>query len=162
MTAVGRTLVREHVHRINGAPAEVFPLLCPVREADWIDGWAEQCTIVRTASGVAEEGCVFLTANRGRPDVTWTCTRYEPDRLVEYVRVWPGEEVVTLTITVGAEGVDSRVDIRHAAVPLPGADTLAFDDRWSERSMAPWMHQWELSMNHYLATGELLREGQPA
>ena len=128
MTAVGRTLVREHVHRIDGTPAEVFPLLCPVREVDWIDGWAEACTLVQTASGVAEEGCVFLTADHGRPDVTWVCTRHEPDHLVEYVRVWPGEEVVTLTVC--AEEPGSRVDIRHTAVPLPGfPDTKGRDCR---------------------------------
>ncbi len=149
------------MHRIAGTPTETFPLLCPVREADWIDGWAEHCTLVRTASGIAERGCVFLTSNRGRPDVTWVCTRYEPDRLVEYVQVWPGEEVVTLTISVHADGEGSRVDIRHAAVPLPGADPAAFDQRWSAHDMAPWMRRWELSMNHYLTTGELLREGHP-
>lgn len=158
MSGVGRTLVRTHVHRIVSGPEKTFPLLCPVREADWIDGWAETCTLVQTASGIAEEGCVFLTVHPGQPEVTWVCTRYQPDRLVEYVRVWPGEEVVTLLITAHPDGPGSRVNIQHTAVPLPGADEAAFEHRWSAQAMAPWMHRWELQMNHYLLTGELLRQ----
>jgi hypothetical protein len=157
-TAVGRTIVREHTHLINGTPAGVFPLLCPVREDDWVDGWAERCVIVRTTSGVAERGCVFLTTDPSRVDVTWVATRHEPDlRLVEYVWVWPGEEVVTLTIRVDADGPGSRVRIRHTVVPLPGADEDALDARWSASAFDPMMAWWERSMNHYLATGQLLR-----
>lgn len=157
MTGVGRTLVREHVHRIVGRPAVVFPLLCPVREDDWIDGWAERRRLAQTASGVAELGCVFLTQHPGSPDVTWVCTRYEPDHFIEYVRVWPGEEVVTLAITVRPEGAVSEVRIRHLVVPLPGADEPALERRWSAAEFDPSMHWWELSMNHFLTTGELLR-----
>lgn len=157
MTAVGRTLVREHIHHIDGAPAEVFPLLCPVREDEWVDGWAERCIVVQTVSGVAEKGCVFLTTDPSRVDVTWVATRHQPDEFVEYVWVWPGEEVVTLGITVAADGPGSRVRILHTVVPLPGADDKALEARWSPAAFDPMMAEWERSMNHYLATGELLR-----
>lgn len=161
-TGVGRTILREHTHRINGTPAEVLPLLCPVRENDWVDGWAERCVLVRTASGVAEPGCVFLTTDPSRADVTWVATRHEPDAgLVEYVWVWPGEEVATLTITVAADGQGSRVLIRHTVVPLPGADEDALDARWSASVFDRQMAWWERSMNHYLATGDLLRHPHP-
>jgi len=159
MTAVGRTLVREHVHQVHAAPAEVFPLLCPVREVDWIDGWAERCVLVQTASGVAEKGCVFLTTDPSRMDVTWVATRHESDAgIVEYVWVWPDEEVVTLSITVDADGPGSRVRIRHTVVPLPGADVTALEARWAAEVVDPVMARWERSMNHYLATGEVLRQ----
>ena len=39
--------------------SKVFPLLCPVREADWIDGWNP--VLVLTQSGFAEQDCVFIT-----------------------------------------------------------------------------------------------------
>lgn len=42
------------------APLErVFPLLCPVREREWLQGW--DATMVCSESGVAEPGCVFTT-----------------------------------------------------------------------------------------------------
>src|SRR6266540_2991762 len=42
----------------------VFPLLCPVREYEWFNGW--KCTMVYSESGVAENNNVFYT-NTGFP-----------------------------------------------------------------------------------------------
>jgi hypothetical protein len=28
-----------YTQTLDGSPAEVLPLLCPVREADWVPGW---------------------------------------------------------------------------------------------------------------------------
>ena len=38
----------------DAPPDRVFPLLCPVREYDWIDGW--ECRMVYAETGVAELG----------------------------------------------------------------------------------------------------------
>jgi len=160
MTATGRTIVREHVHRIQAAPKAVFPLLCPVREDDWLPGWAGRRVIVQTASGVAERGCVFLTTDPTHVDTVWVTTRYEPETgLIEYVHVWPGEEVVALMLTVEADGPGSRVHIRHTVVPLPGAEEEALENRWSADTFDPFMANWERWMNHYLSTGELASNG---
>ena len=32
--------VKNHVMKIDASPDLIFPLLCPVREAEWIDGWS--------------------------------------------------------------------------------------------------------------------------
>src|SRR5882672_10992531 len=45
--------------RLCASPAKVFPLLCPVREAEWADGWLPELVI--SSSGVAECACVFIT-----------------------------------------------------------------------------------------------------
>jgi hypothetical protein len=54
----------------------IFPLLCPVREFDWIQPW--QCEMVYTDSGRAELDCVFKTnfPDDG-PEDTWVISRYE-------------------------------------------------------------------------------------
>lgn len=38
---------------------KVFPLLCPVNEYEWFNGW--KCTMVYSESGVAENNCIFYT-----------------------------------------------------------------------------------------------------
>jgi len=53
---------RTSVQHLAAKPAVVFPLLCPVREADWIDGWDP--ISVFTNSGAAEPDCIFVTACR--------------------------------------------------------------------------------------------------
>ena len=70
---------------VNVPPQRVFPELCPVREYDWIDGWAAE--IVYTAGGEAELDCVFKTAFHDDGDDVWVVSRYEPFERIEFVRV---------------------------------------------------------------------------
>lgn len=61
----GRThrVTRTRVLRINGPRDVFFPLLCPVREAEYLSDW--EAEILYSKSGVAEEGCTFRTQNPG-------------------------------------------------------------------------------------------------
>ena len=45
-----------HSQRIEAPPARVFPLICPVRETEWLDGWGEQLEVIHSDSGLAEDG----------------------------------------------------------------------------------------------------------
>jgi hypothetical protein len=83
---------------------ELFPLLCPAREADWIPGW--DCELVYTDSGYAEENCVFRT-DESNPfgEGLWVFTGFETNRYVEFVRVQ--KDLVTsarITVTDNGDG----------------------------------------------------------
>ena len=89
MTAITPVTDRARVHfratqHVQADPEAIFPLLCPVREFDWIPSW--QCQLVYTESGLAEEGCVFRTAGDGGVD-TWVISRYQPAERISFVRV---------------------------------------------------------------------------
>ncbi len=93
MTSPNPVTVRErrrfsHHQRVAAPPATIFPLLCPVREYDWIPEW--DCRLVYTASGLAEPGCVFQTdrAADGGLD-TWVISRHEPPFRIGFVRINP-------------------------------------------------------------------------
>jgi hypothetical protein len=163
MTAVGTRLIREYVQHINGSPDTVLPLLCPTRENDWLPGWEAHCTLVQTASGYAETGCVFTTSWPGTPETTWTLTRHDPAAgLVEFARLCPGVEAVTQTINVRPEPGGSQVTVDYVVVPLPGADIASIEERWGSPRFESDLAGWESSMNHYLATGSMLPPGQSA
>jgi hypothetical protein len=69
------------------SPEEVFPLLCPVREYEYIPPWT--CDLVYLDSGFAEYGGVFTTqfpADGNQKDV-WVISRYDTNRAIEFVRV---------------------------------------------------------------------------
>ena len=83
VTPDGARKVFEYRGVVPAPPAEVFPLLCPVREYEWIDDWS--CEVQYTASGVAEKGCAFRT--RLQVGESWICSRYEPGEAIQYV-VW--------------------------------------------------------------------------
>jgi len=96
--------------RVAAAPADVFPLLCPVRERDWIPGW--EADVLHSRSGLAEPGCVFLTRPAESRRLAWVVTRHEPPRAIAFA-VFHGDVVETLTIELapaggGAELVWSR------------------------------------------------------
>lgn len=153
----GQVVVREYTQSIHATPDTVFPLLCPVREGDWLEGWSDHSRLVQSVSGVAERGCVFVTIHPGEPETVWVVTRHVPaEGIVEFCHVQAGVEVVTLEIAVtGAAG--SSVAIRYTAVPLPGADLARFERRWAQTAFDADLRWWEDSMNHYLATGSMLR-----
>jgi hypothetical protein len=143
---------RSYVQKLIAEPARVFPLLCPVREAEWIEGWDPD--VVMSESGVAELDCVFITPSP-RPTY-WMITRYEPNVLVEMVRFTPGLTACKLDIQLTAteRGTQARVSYAHTSL---GADGDAFVEAFTEELYERSMRDWEARLNHYLATGKLLR-----
>jgi hypothetical protein len=146
---------REHEAHLTfaGAPEEVFPLLCPVKEYDWIEDW--DCDVVFTASGVAERGCIFRTG--GERDEIWTVSRYEPGVAIEFVRVRTGVWVVITTIELapGEKGT-TAVTWRQVFTALSKAGEQAVEEFSVERHDAH-MRRLETEANHYLTTGTMLR-----
>ena len=49
--------VSHHVEKIKASPEQIFPLLCPIQEYKWIDGW--QCEMVYSDGGAIENNCIF-------------------------------------------------------------------------------------------------------
>ena len=45
---------------LKGTPDDIFPLLCPVREYEWLETW--QCEMIYTKSGFTELDCIFKTS----------------------------------------------------------------------------------------------------
>jgi hypothetical protein len=149
-------VTRSFTQQLVAEPARVLPLLCPVREADWIPGWDPACVL--SESGVAELDCVFVTA--GTPsDTIWFVTRHEPAAgLVEMVKITPGVTACKLTIVLrpAAHGCDATVTYSHTSLGEAG-DTLCAG--FSEEHYERFMRDWELRLNHYLSTGSMLGAG---
>lgn len=152
-------LVRSYVQHIEAPPEGVFPLLCPVREGEWLEGWAESCELIWSASGLAEPGCVFRTIEQGLPETIWIITEHDPDRgIVVFARVTPGLAASTLHIEVDGSGDGtSAVAIRYTVVPTsPEGETYAAQ-RYDRADLTASIVWWERTMNHYLRTGQPLR-----
>jgi hypothetical protein len=60
--------------QIGFSREQVYPLLCPIREYDWIDGW--QCELIASDSGFAEENCIFKTDLPPFGKETWYFLNY--------------------------------------------------------------------------------------
>lgn len=162
MTAFkGNRVVHEFTQTNPALPERVFPLLCPVREADWLPGW--QYRLIYSDSGVAELGCVFTTPNppgsaveeRAAAETTWIVTEYDPAGFcIAYLWIDPGHVITELRIQLAPGGPgETRTHIRYRYTGLS-----AEGNRDLEQYTQPWfeskMQNWERTINHYLRTGK--------
>ena len=143
------------------APADmVFPLLCPVREYEWIDGW--ECRVVYSRTGLAEENGVFTTDFPGEGPTVWVTAHHDPSaRRVSYIRVTPEVKVLRMDLQVDdAPGGHSRWRIVYTVTALgEGGNELI--DRLSATNggeLAARAGLLGCMLNHFLKTGRMLKK----
>ena len=146
---------REFIFEVDAPPAEVFPLLCPVREYDWIPNWS--CEMIYTESGVAEYNCIFRTGFlSGDPEV-WVVSRYEKENhTIGFVITAPGSHTEKLDITVnGSDHGKSRVHWTRTYTGLneKGNEFLGTLAGQTLTSRMAWL---EKALNHYCTTGKMI------
>jgi hypothetical protein len=136
-------------------PDTIFPLLCPVREG-WVDGWVGKP--VFSSNGCAEENGVFATEHQGEDDTIWFVTKHDSTRHeIEFVYFVPGVQVVRLFIQVIPVSVDrSRVSVKYIRTGISEAGNAFI--RTCGARFNQMMTEWERTLNHYISTGELLKE----
>lgn len=145
---------RTYTQRLVAEPARVFPLLCPVREADWIEGWDP--VAVYADSGLAERDCVFVTPTRPH-DAVWYITRHEPERgFVEMIKITPRITACRLTIQVRPAPGGSEADVTYTHTSL-GPEGNGFVASFTEEYYGQFMRDWEARLNHYLTHGTALK-----
>lgn len=141
------------VQQFQAVPSKVFPLLCPVREYEWVEFW--QCEVLHSDSGVAEKNCVFRTRFSGdASDDVWVVSRYEPNAKIEFVRV-NAHRAMTLAISLtdNGDGATRAVnEILLVGLTEQGNQSLEA----MQQGFAFEMRLGEAMLNHYLATGRML------
>jgi len=159
----------------HGTREQIFPLLCPVRETDWIPDWNP--TLVVSSSGVMEQDCLFVEPAIPN-DAIWVVTHYDPiEFTVEMYRIDPAVTVNKLTITLSAEPstkiptppptqlptqlptqentarVCAHIAYEYTALG-EGGDSVV--DSITRESFSKRMEQFNNAINHYLTTGHMI------
>lgn len=161
-TFTARTIRSRVVQQFQAPPSDVFPLLCPVREYEWIEPW--QCEMLQSDSGIAEKHCVFRTGFFGEPSKVglpdepssdvWVISHYEPSTRIEFVRMNALRILcLSMTLTDNGDGTTRAVnDQLLVGLTEQGNQSL---DRIA--GGFPFeMRMGEAMLNHYLATGQRL------
>jgi hypothetical protein len=141
----------------DGHINDVFPLLCPVKEKDWLDGWDYE--MVHSSSGLIEKDCVFTTPHHGKYSTVWQVTQYDKENyFIEFLRVTLQENVVKINIQLTPISTDeTRVKIDYQYTAL-NEEQNAFIETELEESFIESMQWWEKAINHYLKTGKMLKK----
>ncbi len=128
-----KRITRSYRQTINAPPDIVFPLLCPVREAEWLDGWKYE--MIHSDSGLAEEGCVFSTPGDGEANTVWIISRHDNENhLIEFTRFTPDSRTCVLKVAViSKDEIVSNVDISYTYTGIT-ADGDAWIDNFTEET----------------------------
>ena len=150
-----KRIVRTFTHRIEASPDRIFPLLCPVRELEWIEGWAAD--LVYAESGVAEKHCVFETDLPRAGRLTWMVSLYDPARCaIEFVITRQGSHVEKLEIA-GEDNGDGSSTLRWTRVYTSlSPEGAAFLEGYTDGPLTERMERVGKALEHYLRTGEML------
>jgi hypothetical protein len=152
-------ITHQYVQTNSGSPEKVFPLLCPVREADWVPGW--QYRLIYSKSGVVEADCVFATPNPDGTETVWVVTDYDPSKFrIAFVWVNPGVATAQIRIRLEPEGeTRTKAGIRYTYTSLSSkgrTELERYDENWFRKKMTGW----EAAINHYLRTGNRIQAAE--
>ena len=147
-----------YVQQLKAEPEKVFPLLCPVLEAEWVPGWLPE--IVISTSGVCEHECIFITPPEmpSEPEsAIWIVTKYDPENLyLEMYKVAPKHTVSKLEISLAAKsdnGTEATISYELTSIGVNGEQFIKeFTEKWYEG----FMLEWETQLNYYLETGNII------
>jgi len=145
---VPRRARHTYTQKLAGTLEQVFPLLCPVRECEWVSDWDPLCVISK--SGVAEVDCVFVTAAEPH-DAIWYVTRHEAAAgFVEMLKITPEVTACRLTVQLrpAPGGCTAEVTYCHTSLGPAGDSFVA---AFTPEFYAGFMREWESSMNRFLA-----------
>lgn len=141
--------------QLNSKPEKIFPLLCPTREYDWIETW--KCELICSESGFAELDCIFTTHFPGDEKETWVVDRYEPNKLIEFIRVCQSRVIrYSIELTDNKNGTTSALWKQTITTLNEAGDSFAAG--LTEIDFNRKIMKLEQMLNHYLTTGEMLRD----
>jgi len=153
----GTRVTREYTQTNAGPPEKVFPLLCPVREADWVPGW--EYRLIYSQSGLAEYGCVFITPNEDGTETTWVVTEYDPASFrIAFAWVYRGMVAAQIRIRLSRNSgaqvpgqTGAFISYAYTGLsPEGNREVERYDQKWFQHKM----QSWEAAINHYLQTGK--------
>jgi hypothetical protein len=151
----GARRTRRAVMHLAADPEAVFPLLCPVRERDWIETW--RCTMICSESGFAERDCVFRTDfPADGPEDTWVVSHYEPPRNIEFIRT-NSLRVMRYTIDLRRLGTGGTEAVWAQVLTGLNAEGDRFVSALDDEAFTTRMAVIARMLNHYLETGSMLR-----
>ena len=137
------------------SPEKAFPLLCPTREYDWIETW--KCDLIYSDSGFAELDCVFTIFFPGDEKETWVVDRYEPNVLIQFIRVCESRVIrYSIELIDNNNGTTTALWKQTITTLNEAGDNFAAG--LTESIFNKKIQKLEQMLNHYLTTGEMLRD----
>jgi len=140
--------------QLNSTPENIFPLLCPTREYEWIETW--KCDLIYSDSGLAELCCIFKTNFPREKEEIWITNLFEPNKLIQFLRV-SEKLVIRYTINLSANEKGDTTAIWVQVITALNEEGNQYIEACSNVEFGKNIKGLEKMLNHYLETGKMLR-----
>lgn len=150
----GKRVVMQHTINISANPSFVFPLLCPEKEKEWIDGWEYE--MIYSQSGFAETGCTFKTELLPEGTAYWIMTRCVPPYEGEYVRFVLGKMFVTVSFHLSEYDSGTAMDVKYSYTGVSESGN-EFVSEQAATVFALIMKRMEAALNYFAEHRRMLK-----
>jgi hypothetical protein len=146
---IPRQISHVYTQTLAGTPDQILPLLTPLGEKAWCEGWEPT---MRFEAGPPGEDTLFATHEPGAPDTIWLLERFDAAAgHVRYLHVTPGSDVTEIDIRLAATGPGrSEAVVRYTYTGFTERGNALVDARTAEHYLG-FMRAWEEQLNAYLA-----------
>ncbi|MCX7711920.1 MAG: hypothetical protein N2484_18910 [Clostridia bacterium] len=148
-------IVKSHELMLNADVKTVFPLLCPVKERDWVNGWETDSTLIYSQSGIAEEACIF-ESNLPEGRAVWICSKYDPkNNEIVYIKHILDKAIIQWGFKLKDHPENKSIaEITYNITGLSDEGNK-FSEGFMETGFSSLMHWFDESLNYYLETGKM-------
>ena len=144
-----------HKQLLKSTPEKVFPLLCPVKEYDWIETW--KCELIYSNSGFAEKDCIFATGVPGNEKRTWVVDEYEKNEYIQFI-VFTNMYVIRYKISLTGRDDGTTEAVWEQTITALNSEGNNYTQNFSISEFKAMIERLERMINYYLETGEMLKE----
>ena len=145
----------EHQIILDAPINKVFRLFTPSEERKWDRDFDPE--FLYPENGKMREDAVFTTT-ADRQTTIWMVKQYTTYKHhIAYHRITPGVVAGIVDIKCNPYGEQTSATIRYSFTTL-SKDGIAFLEKWTGRFYKNYIESWRKQMNHFLRTGERLKE----
>ncbi len=146
-----KRIIRKHTIKINAPKEDLFPLLCPIRESEWMPGFSAQ--IIYSKSGFAELNCIFQTGSKELNKTIWIIPIFEKNKFIEFIYHEKSSKIVIIKLSLTAISevqASLQVEYNYTGLSEEGNNKL---DKITEESFKNQINSWEVCLNYYFENG---------
>lgn len=139
---------------IKAAIEDVFPLLCPERERDWLPGWDYE--MVHSNSGIIELGCIFKNFMDGKK-VTWVCTTHDKkDYKIYFIQYFDSVMVGELGLSLSViDEKTTKMEITNIRTALNEVGNELLEG-FSDKDFSEFWNNAGKMIEYYLEHGKMI------
>ena len=145
------THTQEYTHSVQ----EVFPLLCPVREYEYLPAW--DCDLVYLDTGFIEEGGVFTTEfpQDGDDKDVWVVSKYVLNKIIQFVRINTLRAIIYNIEVCSNKPAGTKLSWEQIITGLT-PEGNKYVEALREEDFVDRLHGMEKLLQHYLDSGEVM------